>query len=158
MFLTALLIIFISVASFVKNLNAEGKSFTSSGNFKIETADQPLIVNGVSPHTYLITCENSAMCVTIAIDKDKKCRRYMTINDKLSVQYVCNGTFFGVEKLNKKYEKEGLKTSSSAINRSACFRQKALTRGENDPVYCKKLIGAYLPELFNEAENKTSSR
>jgi hypothetical protein len=156
--LTALLIIAISCASFARKLVAEGKSFTTMGNFKIETADQPLVVNGVSLDTYVITYDNSKLSVTIAIDKDRKCRRYLTISDKLSVQYVCYGTHFGVEKLHQKYATEGLKTSEVALNRSAYFHQKVLTQGENDPITCMKLIGAYFPELLNNPEDIIASR
>jgi len=158
MILTALLIFVICGASFGRKLVAEGKSFTTLGAFKIETADQPLVVNGVSLDTYVITYENSKMSVTIAIDKDKKCRRYLTISDKLSVQYVCYGTHFGVEKLNQKYSIEGLKTSDAALNRSAYFHQKVLTQGRNEPVTCMRLIGAFFPELLNDLENLVTIR
>lgn len=156
--LSVLLILTISAVSFARKLVAEGKSFTTMGDFKIETADQPLVVNGVSLDTYIITYENSKMSVTVAIDKDKKCRRYLTISDKLSVQYVCYGTHFGVEKLNQKYSVEGLKTSDAALNRSAYFHQKVLTQGGNEPVYCMRLIGAYFPELLIDQENLVTTR
>jgi hypothetical protein len=156
--LTALLVIIISAASFARKLVAEGKTFTAMGNYKIETADQPKVLNGVSLDTYVITYENSKMSVTIAIDKDRKCRKYLTISDKLSVQYVCYGTHFGIEKLDEKYAKDGLKTSDTALNRSAFFHQKILTQGQNDPVVCMRLIGAYFPKLINDLENIIASR
>jgi uncharacterized CHY-type Zn-finger protein len=151
-FFTALLIILISAASFARKLVAEGKTFTALGNFKIETADQPLVLNGIELKTFVITYENSTMNVTIAIDEDSNCRRFLTISDKLSVQYVCTGSYFGIEKLHKKYAKEGLKTHDSALNRSAYFHQKIIVPGKNDPVYCMKLIAAYYPELINDLE------
>ena len=158
MIFTALLIIVISAASFGRKLVAEGKTFTAMGNFKIETADKPLVVNGVSLDTYVITYDNSKMSVIVAIDKDKKCRRYLTLSDKLSVQYVCYGTHFGIEKLSEKYAKDGFKTSDAALNRSAYFHQKVLVQGQNDPVTCMKLIGAYYPELLNDLENVLATR
>jgi hypothetical protein len=156
--LTALFVLVICAVSYGRKLVAEGKTFTTMGNFKIETADQPFVVNGVSLDTYVITYDNSKMTVTVAIDKDRKCRRYLTISDKLSVQYVCYGTHFGIEKLNEKYAMDGLKTSDAALNRSAYFHQKVLTQGQNDPVTCMKLIGAYFPELINDIENIIASR
>ena len=145
MVFSALLVVIISTGAFARKLVAEGKTFTTFGNFKIETADQPFVLNGVSLDTYVITYDNSKMSVTIAIDKDKKCRRYVTISDKLSVQYVCYGTYFGVEKLNEKYAAAGIKTSDTALNRSAYFHQKVLTRGDDDIINCMRLIGAYFP-------------
>jgi hypothetical protein len=158
MIFLALLIIVISTVSFARKLVAEGKTFTAMGNFKIETADQPLVINGVSLETFIITYDNSRMNVTIAIDKDKKCKRYLTISDKLSVQYVCYGTHFGIEKLNEKYAKDGFRTSESGLNRFAYFHQKVLVQGENDKVTCMRLIGAYFPELLNDFENVIASR
>ena len=158
MIFTALLIIALSAASYARKFVAEGKTFTAMGNFKIETADQPFVVNGVALDTYVITYDNSKMSVTVAIDKDKKCRRYLTISDKLSVQYVCYGTHFGIEKIAEKYAKAGLKTSDAALNRSAYFHQKVINQGRNDIVTALKLIGAYFPELINDFENIIASR
>lgn len=158
MIFTVLLIVVFSTFSFARKLVAEGKTFTALGNFKIETADQPMIINGNSLETYVITYDNSRMSVTIAIDKDKNCKRYLTISDKLAVQYTCHGTYFGIEKLHEKYAKDGLKTSESAMNRSAYFHQKVLVQGMNDPVTCMRLIGSYFPELFNDFENVIASR
>jgi hypothetical protein len=158
MIFTALLLIIISAGVFARKLVAEGKTFTALGNFKIETADEPLIVNGVSLDTYVITYDNSKMSLTIAIDKDKNCKRYLTLSPELSVQYVCHGTYFGIEKLHEKYAKAGLKTSESALNRSAYFHQKVLVQGQNDQITCMRLIGAYFPELLNGLENIIASR
>jgi hypothetical protein len=158
MIFTALLLLIISAGVFARKLVAEGKTHTALGNFKIETADQPLVVNNVPLDTYVITYENSKMSLTIAIDKDKKCKRYLTISDKLSVQYVCYGTHFGIEKLNEKYANDGLKTSESALNRSAYFHQKVIVQGKNDPITCMRLIGAFFPELLNDQENIIASR
>jgi hypothetical protein len=150
MFFTALLIIVISAASFAGKLVAEGKTFSALGNFRIEKADQSMVFDGVELNTYVITYENSSMSVTIAIDRDKNCRRYLTLSDKLSVQYVCNGNYFGIDRLDKKYGKHGLKTSDSFLNRSAYFHQKVIAPGQNDPIFCMKLIAAYYPELIND--------
>jgi hypothetical protein len=158
MVLTSLLIFLIGAVSFARKLVAEGKSHTTMGSFKIETADKPFVINGKSLDTYVITYESSNMSVTVAIEDDKKCRRYLTVSDRLSIQYVCTGAYFGVEMLDKKYAAEGLRTSDAALNRSAYFHQKLLVQGKEDQVYCMKLIGAYFPELINDLETYTTSR
>jgi hypothetical protein len=144
---TAFLIIFISAASFGRKLVAEGKSFTALGAFKIETADKPMVINGVTLDTYVITYENSNLSVTVAIEESKKCRRY-----------VCYGTHFGVEKLGRKYSQEGFKTSDEGLARNSYFHQKILTREKKDPVSCMLLIGAYFPELLNNLDGVVASR
>lgn len=156
--LTLLLIIFIGSTTFARKLVAEGKSFTSLGNFKIETADQPFTIGGVSLDTYIITYDNTKMPVTIVVQKDRKCRRFITISDRLSVQYVCYGNRFGVEKLDQKYISDGIKTSESALNRFEYFHQKVLTRDKNDVITCMKLIGSYFPALLNDTDIITASR
>jgi hypothetical protein len=158
MVFTALLILVISAASFARKLVAEGKSFTPLGAFKIETADKPLVINGVALDTYIITYENSNMCVTVAIEETKKCRRYITISDKLSVQYVCYGTHFGVEKLGRKYSGQGFKTSDESLAKNSYFHQKVLTREKKEPVSLMLLIGAYFPELINNLDVPVASR
>lgn len=147
---SALLIILISCASFgyAKRLVAEGKSFTPLGNFKIETADEPVVINGVQLETYTISYENSDLTLTIAIENNKDCKKYITVSDKLSVQYVCYETHFGVEKLSIG-NPSGFTTSDSEMNRNAYFHQRVLTPGKNDQVTCMKLIGAYFPELLS---------
>lgn len=145
---TALLVLLISCASFAKKLVAEGKSFTAMGDFRIETADQPVVIDGVTLNTYTVTYDNSEISLTIAIETSKKCRRFITISDRLSVQYVCYGTHFGVEKLNREYAKSGWKTIEANMNRTAYFHQKVLTPGQQDPITCLKLIGAYFPALI----------
>lgn len=149
---SALLILFISCASFGKpfgqDLVAKGESFTAMGKFRILTASQPVVLNGVELDTYVITYENSDLEITIAIDKDKKCQRYITMTDELSVQYVCNGDYFGVEKLKRDNAVNGVTTSDKSMNRTAYFHQKVLTPEPNDKITCMKLIGAYFPELL----------
>ena len=153
-----LMIMMAGTSLFARKLVAEGKTYSAIGNFRIETADQPLIISGIALDTYLVSYDNSNVSLTIAIDKDRKCRRYITVSDMLSVQYVCYGTHFGVEKLDKKYLEAGLKTSDAALDRSEYFHQKVLTQGQKDAVYCMKLIGVYYPQLLNEAVTITSSR
>ena len=143
-----MLILFISYASFGRRLVAEGKSFTAMGNFRIETSDQPVVVNGVELDTYIITYDKSELELTIAISREKDCSRYITSSDKLTVQYVCHGTYFGVEKLTSENSVNGMLTSDAELNRTAYFHQKVITSGKNDPVTCMKLIGAYFPELL----------
>lgn len=151
---SALLVAFLSLASFGtgKTLVAEGKSFTAMGNFKIETSVQPMIVNGVELETYVITYENYDMSVTVAVEKDKTCKRYITFSDDLAVQYVCHEKYFGVEKLSETVV--GTATSDAAMDRSAYFHQKVISPGSNDTVTCLKLIGAFYPELL---KNKTEA-
>jgi hypothetical protein len=149
---SALLIMFIGCASFGTTIVAEGKSFTPLGNFRIVTAEQPVILNGIQLETYLISYDKSDIKVTVAINKTKNCKRYITMTEQLSVQYVCRSKYFGVEKLGEENAVNGITTSDSELNRFAYFHQKIITHGNNDIITCMKLIGAYFPELLKTTD------
>ena len=145
-------------ATFAGKVVAEGPTFTALGNYRIETADIPLPIKGEECKTFIISYANSPMEVKVAICKDRKCKRYLVLSDKLSVQYVCNANYFGVEKLDKTYEKDGYKTSDSELNRSEYFHQKVLTPGKRGELEATQIIAAYFPLLLNNPTQPTASR
>ena len=158
LFFAAVLMIAFCTASFAGKVVAEGKTFTSLGDYTIETADNPTLVKGEECKTFIISYENTSMKVTVAICKDRKCRTYVVLSDKLSVQYVCNENYFGVEKLDKAFEKDGYKTSDAELNRSEYFHQKVITPGKRGELEATQLIAAYFPMLLNTTSEATASR
>lgn len=152
MFFAALLIAAICNASFSREFVADGKTHSVMGNYKIEIADNPVTINGEVLKTYVISYENSPLKVTVAIKNGKMCKNYIVISDKLSVQYVCNENYFGVEKLDKSLEKEGFTTSDATLNRSEYFHQKVLAPGKRGVVENTQLIAAYFPMLLNDTK------
>jgi len=157
MILAAVLVIAFCTASFARKVIAEGASYTALGNYKIELADDPVTVNGVEYKAYVISYENSPMEVTVAVCKERKCKKYITMSDNLSVQYVCNDQYFGVEKLDKSLQKDGLKTSDEALNRSEYFHQKVLTQGHSGELEAAQLIAAFFPRLINNEASMIGS-
>ena len=147
----ALLIIAISSAAIAREFVASGKSFTALGDYKIEKADKPYSMDGKEFMTYIISYQNSPMEVTVVIKESKDCQNYMVLSDKLSIQYVCNDNFFGVERLDKSARKEGLSTSNAALNRTEYYRQKVLCPGKNGEVMNTQLIASYFPMLISES-------
>lgn len=145
-------------ATFAGKVVAEGPTFTALGNYRIETADNPLSLKGEECKTFVISYSNSPMEVKVAISKDRTCKRYIVISDKLSVQYVCNANYFGVEKIDKTFEKDGYKTSDSELNRSEYYHQKVLTPGKRGELEATQLIAAYFPLLMNNATEPIASR
>jgi hypothetical protein len=149
----AALIFAVSIASFARKFVAEGKTYSALGNYKIEIADNPVNLMGKELKAFIITYENTKMEVTVAFDKNRKGMTYYVLSDNLSVKYVCNGDYFGVAKLEKDLEKDGYKTSESALNRQAYFHQKVITSGTNCDLENSKLIAAFYPMLINNYEN-----
>lgn len=146
-----LLIIAIGSTAVAREFITSGKSFTALGDYKIEKADKPYTIDGKEFMTYIISYQNSPMEVTVVIREGKNCQYYLVITDNLSIQYVCNDDFFGVEKLDKSARKEGLITSNSALNRNEYFRQKVLCPGKEGEVLNTQLIASYFPMLIKES-------
>jgi hypothetical protein len=157
-FLVTTLIFAVCLASFARKLVSEGQSHTALGNFKIELADNPVTLMGKEMKAFIISYENTNMEVTVAFDKNRNGMTYYVISPNLAIKYVCNGKFFGVQKLNTELEKDGYKTSDSALNRSEYFHQKVLTTGGNCDLENSRLIAAYFPALINSYENILASR
>jgi hypothetical protein len=147
-----------SLGMFARKFVAEGKTWTSLGNYKIEMADNPFTLSGKELKAFIVSYENSKMEITIAFDKDRRGMKYYVLSDKLHIMYVCNGTYFGVAKLDKELEKDGYRTSDAALNRSEYFHQKVITTGGNCDLENSKLIAAYFPMLLNNFENIIASK
>jgi len=143
----------ICTSSFARKFVAEGKTYTNLGNYKIEVDDQFMMVNGKSHRPYVITYENSGLELRVAVDMERGRKIYYVMSDVLSVKYVSNRDYFGIERLGGELEKEGLRTSDTALNRDEYFHQKALTTGRSWRKNNTKLIAAYFPMLLNNQEN-----
>jgi DNA-binding beta-propeller fold protein YncE len=156
--LAAGLIIAVSLTSFARKFVAEGKTFSALGNYKIELDDKYMTINGKQHKPFVITYENSNLVVRVAVDMDKEGKKYYVISDNLSVLYVANRNYFGVEKLSPELEKDGFKTSDTALNRSEYFHQKVITSGQSWRRDNTKLIAAFFPMLLNNVENVLAAR
>lgn len=155
--LTVLLLAACTV-SFGERVVAKGQTFTAMGDYKIVTVDNPIPLMGSECKAYTIKYENSPIEVTVVICKDSKCKRYLVISDKLSVQYVCNKNYFGVERLDKMFEPEGYKTTDEHLNRLEYFHQKVLGPGQKPEIEATQLIAAYFPQLIIPEERLTAAR
>ena len=154
----AVLIIALSAASFAREVVAEGKTFSALGDYKIELADNSVTINGEVFTPFIISYQNSPMEVKVAVKNEADCKTYFVLSDKLSVQYVCNANYFGVEKLNKSFEKEGYTTSDAALDRSEYFHQKVLTSGQGCELDNTMLIAAYFPRLINNMSEVVAAK
>jgi hypothetical protein len=150
MFFAALLLAAFSNASFSREFVAGGKTYSALGDYRIEIADNPVTINGEQLKTFIISYQNSPSEVKVVIRNGKKCKNYIVLSDKLSVQYVCNEKYFGVEKLDKSLEKEGYTTTDATLNRSEYFHQKVLAPGKRRVIENTQLIAAYFPMLLKD--------
>jgi hypothetical protein len=153
----ALLVVAFSSASFSREFVAGGRTYTALGDYKIEIADDPVTINGEQFQAFVISYQNTPMEVKVVVRPGKKCNNYIVMSDKLSVQYVCNKDYFGVQLLDKSLEIDGLKTSEAALNRSEYFHQKVLTHGTRGEVENTQLIAAYFPMLIKSSDEATAA-
>lgn len=152
------LIFAISVASFARKFVAEGKTYSVLGNYRIEIADNPVILKGKELKAFIISYEKTNMEVTVAFEKNRKGMTYYVISDNLAVKYVCNRKYFGVAKLGNELEKDGYRTSDSELNKTEYFHQKIITTGSNCDLDNSKIIAAFYPMLINNYDNIVASK
>jgi hypothetical protein len=145
-----LLLVAFSTASFAREVVATGKTHTTMGDYKIEATDKPITINGEELKAFIVSYENSPLEVTIAIRNKKQCKDYIVLSDKLSVKYVCEKGYFGVQMLDKSTDAEGFSTSDEFLNRGEYFHQKVITQGQVDELENTQMIAAYFPMLLNE--------
>ena len=157
MIFAAVLIVSFCTVSFAQKVVAEGKTHTALGNYRIESASDPLTINGQEFKAYTISYENFPMEVTVAVCKERNCKKYYVLSGKLSVQYVCTDGYFGVQRLDRSFEASGYKTSDAALNRSAYFSQKVITHESNE-LNNTRLIAAYYPMLLKDFEYPVASK
>jgi hypothetical protein len=147
LFLALLTIVFGSAAN-AREFVAEGKTYSALGDYRIEIADNPVVINGQEFKAYVISYQNTPMEVTIVVRKAKNCKNYIVLSDKLAVQYVCNENYFGVEKFDKSMVVEGFKPTEAGLNRNEYFHQKKLAPGKRGEIENTQLIAAYFPLLL----------
>jgi hypothetical protein len=147
-FATLLLAAFSSV-SFAQAFIASGNTHSALGDYRIELAKNTVTVNGEKLKAYIISYENSPLKVTVAIQNQNDCKRYFALGDKLSVMYVCNKDYFGVEIIDKSLKIEGFSTSTAALDKRNYFHQKVLAPGKRGEIESTQLIAVYFPMLVN---------
>ena len=151
LFFLALLTVAFGSATYAREFVAEGKTHSALGDYRIEKADNPVIINGEELKAFIISYQNSPLEVTIVIRKGENCKNYIVLSDKLSVQYVCNENYFGVEKLDKSLAVEGFNLTDAALNRSEYFHQKKLANGKRGELENTQLIAAFFPMLLEKS-------
>ena len=139
-----------------QKVTAKGETFTAMGEFTVVAADNPVALMGQDCQVFNIRYDNSPLVVKVIICKDRKCRKYLVLSDKLSVQYVCNKDYFGIERLNKTNNALGYETSDENLNRFEYFHQKVLGPGQKTVDEATRLIAAYFPYLLKNEDLTTA--
>lgn len=147
--LTTVLFLAMNLVSNGKNVVAKGQSNSAFGTYTIEQLENHMMFNNKELDQYVISYENSALKVLVAIDKQKKCKKYYVLAKELPVQYECNGTYFGIKKLDKGLASQGYATSLSKLDREEFYHQRVLTSETTATLDHLNLIASYYPGLFS---------
>jgi len=150
--LFAAVLTLICTASFSQKFVAEGKTWSALGDYRIEAMEQPVLINGKELEGFQISYRNTGLKATVAVEKTSKCKKYYVLSDNLSIQYVFNNNYFGVERLDKQLEKEGYKTVSEKLDNEQYFHQRVITCDKFSDHENTRLIAAYYPFLLKDQE------
>jgi hypothetical protein len=148
-FVLTALIITVCLAALGNPVVSQGQSNTELGDYKITALNDHIMLNGKELEKFLITYANSDLKVVVAVDKQKKCRKYYVLNEQVPVQYECNGLYFGIKKLDKNLGKLGFVTSLENLNKSEYYHQRVLTSETTSMLDQLNLIASYYPGLLN---------
>ena len=148
--LTAVLILTVFIAAIGNPIVAEGQSNSPFGNYKIVALDEHLTLNGRELEKFLISYEKTDMKVIVVLDKQAKCKKYYVLSGQLAVQYECNGTSFGIRKLDRELEEKGFVTVMDQLNKREFYNQRILTSGQTATIDHLNLIAAYYPGLYKD--------
>jgi hypothetical protein len=129
---------------------AEGDTHTPFGRYTINLQKDPLMLEGEQVKQYRITYENSPISVLVVVDKEEKCKNYIVVSNGLSVMYKCNGQYFGINRIDEKYKKEGFVTDDKILDKNNYFHQKVISLGQLEEVDATTYIAAYYPALIKQ--------
>lgn len=144
---------FFSSALFSQEFVVKGETHSTLGDYTIKTANTTVVLNGENLEAFIISYQNSPMEVKVVIRKENNCKKYIVLSDILSVQYTCHETYFGIERLDKCYEKEGYATLDSYLNKDAYYHQKVIGPGKRSELENTQLIATYFPLLLSDSKN-----
>lgn len=146
------------VYTFAQEQNASGKTVaegitnTPFGAYRVEVYGEPIMIEGQEVTCYKITYDKSPITIKVLVDKEKKCKNYIVISNGLSVMYKCNGQFFGVNRIDEKYGKNGYVTDDTYLDKENYYHQKLLVQGQQEEVFAASLIACYFPELIKNKD------
>jgi hypothetical protein len=133
-----------------KPVVAQGQTNTLLGDYKITMLDDHLVINGKELTKYLVSYDRPDMKAIVAVDQKKGCKKYYVLSGELAVQYECNGTSFGITRLDKEFNDKGFITSMDKLNKLEFYHQRVLTSEPVNTIDHLNMIASYYPGLLNE--------
>ncbi len=144
-------LLFLLCATLVSATPKLKESNTEFGKYQIKAAQKTISIDGVQVPTYTVFYNNFEDPVHIGILNTKKCKNFIVrTTDGFEVLYVCNKSYFGVDKMDKDFSLH--KTSSKyKLNRTEFLHQRVITTNQKTEEQLLELIACYLPMLIEKA-------
>lgn len=143
--ITAALFMFVITLGFAENKNAE----TEFGTYTVIESEKsnPVIMKG--DNEYTIHYAELDAPVSVKVVEQNDCKVYLVRTNGYEVQYVCNGSTFGVQYMSEEFASIPVKEMQKKLNRTAYLHQRVLSQGIKSEKEFVRLIACYLPELMS---------
>lgn len=153
-FIAALISITFIAAAQSSSLVAQGETHSGLGKYTVERTGEFEMIKGDPLRAYYIKYENSPDSICVAVDDSRKgVTRFLVISDKLVVEYICHGKFFGARLIDEHFKEEGLSTPMHKLDKKEYYHQKLITRDAKSETEYLKLISVYYPKLIKDYNN-----
>ena len=128
---------------------AQDNSYYMPAEFVIMKSNQPIISNARILKTYDIIYKDSGLKARIAVDdSNRKCKKYLVVSGDFAIQYSCNGSVLGAQKVEEGYIEDGIPATDERLNRAEYFKQKVLTQVKKEEMEQIELISVFFPRLL----------
>ncbi len=88
--------------------------------------------------------------VRIGLIENKKCSKFIVRTDEFEVQYSCKKGVFGIQKIEKKYQKLPDEATIDKLNRASYYSQKVICQKQKSQDVLLGLIACYFPTLVKD--------
>jgi len=147
---SAVLLLTVYFTSTGKPVVTHGQSNTPFGDYKITQLDDHLVLNGKEFTKYLVSYNQPDRKAIVAVDLQQKSKKYYVLSGDLAIQYECNGSVFGITKLDKEFFSKGFSTNLDNLNKLEFYHQRILTSETVNTIDHLNMIASYYPGLLNE--------
>ncbi|MGQ8338966.1 hypothetical protein ACUNWD_20575 [Sunxiuqinia sp. A32] len=128
----------------------QGKSMTSLGDYSIKQANAPLIIDGLTFETFLLTYKNAERPIKIGIESKGKCTNFIIKGPNFELEYICKRGVFGAKRINPIYREINENVNDAVISSPEMEAQQVISVLQKTEAELLGLIACYLPLLIKE--------
>lgn len=127
-----------------------GNSLSDFGQYTITHSESPMVYQNKVLETYDLNYENTANPLRIGVLQERKCKTFIVRNDEFEIQYTCNNGYFGVKKIEKRFQEIPKEEMEVKLNKVGYYAQRVICQDKKSTDDLLGLIACYFPDLVNE--------